>query len=160
VWLRVPFLKSVGFMDQRGSDTPQIMTTEWDVQSPSFCQRSLLPAIYPTLLRFILHHITHQKYFTTFSVHIVCRQMNLRQRQHIWLHRVTNWLASSPWWHYWIIGELFKELPLAMTVNLWNTPINIIHHKGMVTCLHSSHFHVLRSVITILYSTWPTFQNK
>jgi len=51
------------------------------------------------------------------------------------------------------------NMPLAKTVNLGNTPIHIIRHKGMVTHLHSSHFQALRSFITSLYPTWHTVRN-
>jgi hypothetical protein len=45
------------------------------------------------------------------------------------------------------------NMPLAKTVNLENTPMNIIRRKGMVTLLHSGHFPVLRSIITRLHSS-------
>jgi len=46
------------------------------------------------------------------------------------------------------------KLPLEQSVDLGNTPLNIIHHKCIITLHHSSHFQVRRSYITILHSTW------
>jgi len=48
---------------------------------------------------------------------------------------------------------MVRELPLAKTVDLGNTPININRRMGMVTLLRSSHFQALRCFITILHST-------
>ena len=49
--IKVSFSEAwVGLMDQRCCETPQLVTTEWDIRSPSFCGRSLLPAIYSTIL--------------------------------------------------------------------------------------------------------------
>jgi hypothetical protein len=39
-----------GCMDRRYSETPQSMTTECDIECPSFHRRSLLPATYSTIL--------------------------------------------------------------------------------------------------------------
>jgi len=47
-------LSQVGFMDQRWSETPQIVLPELDTRSPSFQQRLLLRAIYSITLRLIL----------------------------------------------------------------------------------------------------------
>jgi len=58
--IKVSFSQArVGFMDQSCSESPQFVTTEWDIRSPSFRRSSLLPATYPIILRFILHHIVH-----------------------------------------------------------------------------------------------------
>jgi len=51
------------------------------------------------------------------------------------------------------------NMPLAKTVNLEYTPLNIISRKGTVTLLHSSHFQVLCSFITSLHSTSHTVRN-
>jgi len=51
------------------------------------------------------------------------------------------------------------DMPLANTVNLGNTPINIIRRKGTVSLLHSSHFQALGSFITSHHSTWHTVLN-
>jgi hypothetical protein len=48
---------------------------------------------------------------------------------------------------------MVHNLPPAKTVDLGNMPINVIRCMGMVTLLHSSHFQVLLSFITILHST-------
>jgi hypothetical protein len=52
--------------------------------------------------------------------------------------------------NHWITVH---NMPLAKTVNLRYTPINIIRRKGTVTHLPSSHFQALRTVITSLHST-------
>ena len=58
--IKVSFSQAqVGIMNQRCSETPQIVTTEWDIRRPSFRQRSLLPATYSTILQFFQHHIVH-----------------------------------------------------------------------------------------------------
>jgi len=49
----------VGFMNPRCSETPQILTTEWDIRSHLFHRRSLRPVTCSTILRFIQHHIVH-----------------------------------------------------------------------------------------------------
>jgi hypothetical protein len=51
---------------------------------------------------------------------------------------------------------MVHNLPLATTVDLGITPININRRMDMVTILHSSHFQALRSFITILYPTLHT----
>jgi hypothetical protein len=48
---------------------------------------------------------------------------------------------------------MVHNLPLAKTVDLESTLINMNRRMGMVTLLHSSHFQALRSFITILHST-------
>jgi len=53
------FLSRVGFMDPWWSETPQIVTSEWDIRSPSFCRRSLLPPLYSTIVQLILYHFSH-----------------------------------------------------------------------------------------------------
>ena len=49
----------IDFRDQWYSETPQFLTTECDIRSISFHQRSLLPATYSTIVRFFLHLIIH-----------------------------------------------------------------------------------------------------
>jgi len=56
-------------------------------------------------------------------------------------------------------GTKVHDMPLAKTVNLGNTPINIIRHNGTVTLLHSSHFQALYSFITSLHLSWHTVPN-
>ena len=44
--IKVSFSQAqVGFMDQRCSETPQFVTTERDIRSPSYRRSSLQPAI-------------------------------------------------------------------------------------------------------------------
>jgi len=58
--IKVSFSQArIGFIDQRCGETPQFLTTEWDVGSSSFRWRSLLPATYSTIHRYILDHIVH-----------------------------------------------------------------------------------------------------
>ena len=161
MWLRFLFLKArVGFMDPRCSETGQFLTTEWDIRSPSFCRRSLLPATYSTILWFILHHIIHLEYFTTMFVHITCRRRDLHRRQRIWLHWVAYLACNSAETTIQDPRKMVQELPLANRVNLGNTPIIINRRMGMVSPLHSSHFQALCSFITILHSTWHTVLNQ
>ena len=47
---------------------------------------------------------------------------------------------------------MVEEPPLSKRVDQGNTPINIICRLDMVTLVHSGHFQVLRSFLTILYS--------
>jgi len=72
----------------------------------------------------------------------------------IWLQHMANVacnIARMAIEDYWII---IHELPLAKTINLENTPMNIVHSIRMVTLLHSSHFEALHRVVNILHSTW------
>ena len=56
--------------------------------------------------------------------------------------------------------KIVHKLPLPKTVDLGNTPINIICHMGMVTRLHSSHSQALCSFISTLHSRWHTVRNQ
>jgi len=47
--IKVSFLSLVGFMDQRWSETPPIVTTQWDMKIASFRRWSLLTARYSTI---------------------------------------------------------------------------------------------------------------
>jgi hypothetical protein len=88
-----------------------------------------------------------------------CRGKDLHQRQWIRLHLVAYLAcnnAVTTIQNHWI---KVHNMPLAKTVTMGNTPINIVRRKGMVTLLRSSHFQVLRSLITSLHSTWHTVRN-
>jgi len=141
-------------MDQRCSETPQFETTGWDIIHPSFRRTPLLPAIYPTIPQFILHHIPHLEYCTTIFLHRACPKRDFRQSQGLRHH----WVVYMPRNNVLMTIQnhqiIVHELPLANAVNLANTSINIIRRKGMVALTHSSHFPVLARLITVLHSTW------
>jgi len=147
-------------MYQRCSETPQFMTTEWDIRIPPFCRWSLLQAIYPTRLWFIQHNTLYLLWFTTMFVHKACQGEDLHPWMRIWLDWVAN---SSPNNTVTTIQNhriIVQELPLAKAVDLTNSPSNIIPHKGMVTRFHSSLFLALSSIITILHSTWHMVRHQ
>jgi hypothetical protein len=60
-WVRIRslFLSRACFMQQRWSETPQIVTTEWHISSPSFRWRLLLPTIFLITVWFILYYFPH-----------------------------------------------------------------------------------------------------
>jgi len=94
--------------------------------------------------------------FTTIYLHRAWQQTDLHWKQSIWLHQVDYFAhnnAVTTNQNHWITVQ---EFPLAKTVNLWNTPISLFCHMGMVTHLHSSHFQALGSLITIVHATWHT----
>ena len=127
-------------MDQRCSETPQFVTTELHIRSPSFRQRSLLPGTCSTVLRFILHHIVHLWQFTTIFVHRLCRRRDLHQTQRIWLLQVAYLACNSALTTIQDPRIMVHDQPPAKTVDLGNTPININHCLSVVTLVHSSHF--------------------
>jgi len=84
---------------------------------------------------------------------------NLHWRLWIWL-RLVAYLARTNAMKTIQNHQInIHDLPLAKTVYLWDTPINVICHNSTGTLLHCSHFEVLRAVITSLHSTWHTVRN-
>jgi len=87
-------------------------------------------------------------------VHIWCRQTDLRRSQLIWLQRICcfahNNAQRTMWEHQILMLEIHREKTLHW-VNHW---INLIHHRGIVTCLRSHHLHTLPSSTTLRHSTW------
>lgn len=160
MWFRFLFLSQVGFIDQKCSVIPQIVTREWDIRSLLFHGRWVLPAIYLPILRVIVHYITPLGWFTMVIVHSACPQRNRHWRLWTWLHRVAevppkNAVTTIPN-HQLII----HELPLPTTVKLLITLINNICRNGIVTLLHSSHLQALRGFVPILHSTWHLVRNR
>jgi len=149
----------VGFKDGRCSDTPQCVTTESDIRSPSFVRRS----------RYLQYTQPYSNWFYI-SSHLysslplplfdrACRRKDPHWRQWIWLHLVADLTPNNAVTTIQNHRIKVDDMPLAKTVNLGNTPINIICLKGTVTVLHSSHFQALRSLITSFHSTWHTVRN-
>ena len=69
-----------------------------------------------------------------------CLRKDHHRRVSLWLHMVAyvacnNWVTTIQNHRIHI-----QDMPLAQTVNLGYTPINIFRHIGRVTLLHSSHF--------------------
>ena len=86
--------------------------------------------------------------------------MDLPWRQQIWLHQVAYLACNNAVKTIQNHRQIVHELQLEKKVNLGNKPINIICRMGMVTCLHSSQFQILRTFINILHSTWHTVRNQ
>jgi len=98
---------------------------------------------------------------TTLFVHTPCRWMDFHRRQQIWLPQVDNLGNNNAVTTMLVYQIIVQELPLAMTVNLRNTLINIMHRFIIVTLLHCSHIQVLRCFISILHSPYhKTVQNQ
>jgi len=160
VWLWCLCLSWVGFMEQRCSETPLIMTTEWEIRNPSLRWTSVLPAICSNNIRFITHHILHLLLFATIHQNRACRRTDLHQSYSIWLDPVAKLARNNAvrtTQDHRIIGP---DLPLAETIDQGYTPINIIRCIGMVTLLHSSNVQVFCRLITILYAICNTVHNQ
>jgi len=88
-----------------------------------------------------------------------CQQKGFHRRQWIWLHLVAYMARNNSAMTIQNHRMTVHNMPLAKTVNVGNTPINMICCKCTVTHIHSSQFQALRSFITSLHSTWHTIRN-
>jgi len=156
VWLRILFLDLVGVIDLRWSETPQYVTTVWNISSSSFHWRLLLLIIYSTILWSICHQIIHPDNFTTNFVPRAFQHQDLQQRQLTCIHLMANFALNNTVMVMWDFRIIVHKLPLTQALDQGNTANSIIHLKDIVTLLSSCHFQACGSLITILHSTWHT----
>jgi len=89
-----------------------------------------------------------------------CNGTDLHQTQWIWLFQVADLPRNNATKTIQKHLKLVLELPLAKTIYWENTPISVIRHMGIITCLESSHFEVLHRYISTVHSTRHPVRNQ